>query len=81
MLLLLSILAGTYSTNYSNDMHQKNFIADQTNPNVYHSIDENNEEHVYDEIKHKEGYKDPGKKASSSSKKDSIQSKYKYSSL
>lgn len=35
--------------------------ADLTNPNVYHSIDENSEEHVYDEIKQKEGYKDPGK--------------------
>lgn len=34
--------------------------ADQTNPNVYHSIGDNNEEHVYDEIKQKEGYKDPG---------------------
>lgn len=42
-------------------MAQKNLKADLTNPNVYHSIDENNEEHVYDEIKHKEGNKDPGK--------------------
>lgn len=41
-------------------MAQKNLRADLTNPNVYHSIDENNEEHVYDEIKQKEGYKDPG---------------------
>lgn len=41
-------------------MLQKNMNADLTNPNVYHSIDENNEEHVYDEIKQKEGYKDPG---------------------
>lgn len=41
-------------------MAQKNLKADLTNPNVYHSIDENNEEHVYDEIKHKEGNKDPG---------------------
>lgn len=41
-------------------MAQKNLKADLTNPNVYHSIDENNEEHVYDEIKHKEGIKDPG---------------------
>lgn len=41
-------------------MLQKNMNADQTNPNVYHSIGENNEEHVYDEIKQKEGYKDPG---------------------
>lgn len=42
-------------------MLQKNFHADMTNPNVYHSIDENNVEHVYDEIKHKEGQLDPGK--------------------
>lgn len=41
-------------------MLQKNFHADMTNPNVYHSIDENNVEHVYDEIKHKEGQRDPG---------------------
>lgn len=41
-------------------MLQKNLNADMTNPNVYHSIDENNIEHVYDEIKHKEGYMDPG---------------------
>lgn len=27
-----------------------------TNPNVYHSIDENVEDHVYDEIKQKDGY-------------------------
>lgn len=53
--------AGAYSINYNTDMLQKNYHADQTNPNVYHSIDENNEEHVYDEIKHKEGYQDPGK--------------------
>lgn len=31
-------------------------MADETNPGVYHSIDE----HLYDEIKHKEGYVDPG---------------------
>lgn len=31
-----------------------------TNPNVYQFIDENNGEHVYDEIKQMEGYKDPG---------------------
>lgn len=41
-------------------MVQKNLKADLTNPNVYHDIDENNEEHVYDEIKQKEGLKDPG---------------------
>lgn len=32
-----------------------------TNPNVYNGTDSLKEEHVYDEIKHKEGYKDPGK--------------------
>lgn len=43
------------------DMSQKNLNADLTNPNLYHNIDENAEEHVYDEIKLKEGCKDPGK--------------------
>lgn len=38
-------------------MTQKNKDADSTNPNLYSIIDE----HVYDEIKHKEGYRDPGK--------------------
>lgn len=46
--------------NYNQDTSQKNFNADLTNPNVYHCIDENNEEHVYDEIKQMEGFKDPG---------------------
>lgn len=41
-------------------MIQKNLNADLTNPNVYHNIDENNVEHVYDEITQKEGCKDPG---------------------
>lgn len=40
-------------------MLQKNLNADMTNPNVYHSIDENFEDHVYDEIKQKDGY-NPG---------------------
>lgn len=53
--------AGTYSTNYNSDIHQKNMMADETNPNEYHCIEESNIEHLYDEIKHKEGYKDPGK--------------------
>lgn len=48
--------AGAYSINYNADMIQKNLNADMTNPNVYHSIDENFEDHVYDEIKHKDGY-------------------------
>lgn len=40
-------------------MLQKNLNADMTNPNVapeYHSIDDNFEDHVYDEIKGKDGY-------------------------
>lgn len=31
-----------------------------TNPNLYHSIDEVTKDHVYDEIKHKEGYNNLG---------------------
>lgn len=43
-------------------MLAKNLNADLTNPNVYNSIEGLKEEHVYDEIKQKEGYsKDPGK--------------------
>lgn len=49
-------LAGAYSINYNTDMLQKNFNADMTNPNIYHSIDDNFEDHVYAEIKHKDGY-------------------------
>ena len=42
-------------------MFLKNLNADLTNPNIYDKIDEaSKEEHVYDEIKQKEGYKDPG---------------------
>lgn len=53
--------AGAYSINYGSDMSQKNFNADLTNPNIYHSIeDPTKEDHVYDEIKHKEEYKDIG---------------------
>lgn len=51
--------AGAYSIDYNTDMLQKNLNADMTNPNVYHSIDENFEDHVYDEIKQKDGY-NPG---------------------
>lgn len=53
--------AGAYSIDYNSEMTQKNLNADLTNPNLYHSIDDNSEEHVYDEITQKEGYKDPGK--------------------
>lgn len=52
---------GSYSINYNHDLLNKNMNADLTNPNVYNGIDSLKEEHVYDEIKHKEGYKDPGK--------------------
>lgn len=57
---LFSLLAGTYSVNFNTDTSQKNYNADMTNPNVYQFIDENNGEHVYDEIVQKEAYKDPG---------------------
>ncbi|XP_017136793.1 protein draper isoform X6 [Drosophila miranda] len=50
---------GSYSINYNHDLLNKNLNADLTNPNVYN--DSLKEEHVYDEIKHKEGYKDPVK--------------------
>lgn len=49
-----------HSINFNTDTSQKNFNADMTNPNVYQFIDENNSEHVYDEIVQKEAYKDPG---------------------
>lgn len=49
-------LAGAYSINYNTDMLQKNLNADMTNPNVYNSIDDNFEDHVYDEIKGKDYY-------------------------
>lgn len=42
---------------YDHTMALKNRDADKTNPNVYHSIDDEKVvDHVYDEIKHKEGY-------------------------
>lgn len=53
----VSSRAGTYSIQFDSDMSHKNFQADMTNPNLYHSIDD----HVYDEIKNKDGYKDLGK--------------------
>lgn len=56
ILFCFQFTAGTYSTN--SDIRHKNMMADLTNPNnEYHSIDE----HLYDEIKHKDGYKDIGK--------------------
>lgn len=45
-----------YSIQYLTES-QKNFDADMTNPN-YNTIDD--KDHVYDEIKHKDGYKDLG---------------------
>lgn len=53
--------AGTYSVNFCSDMSQKNLNADMTNPNFYQTIDGAPNDHVYDEIKQKEGYKEPGK--------------------
>ncbi|XP_032598831.1 protein draper isoform X3 [Drosophila grimshawi] len=51
---------GSYSINYNHELLNKNMNADLTNPNVYNAIgDPLKEEHVYDEIKQKEGYKDP----------------------
>ncbi|XP_060660311.1 protein draper isoform X5 [Drosophila nasuta] len=53
---------GSYSINYNHELLNKNLNADLTNPNVYNAIgDSLKEEHVYDEIKQKEGYKDPVK--------------------
>lgn len=41
---------------YDPTMSLKNRDADATNPNMYHCIDEDSKvDHVYDEIKHKEG--------------------------
>lgn len=37
---------------YAHDLSMKNFNADQTNPNIYEAV----KDHVYDEIKQKEGY-------------------------
>ncbi|KRG07686.1 protein draper isoform X5 [Drosophila mojavensis] len=50
---------GSYSIKYNHELLNKNLNADLTNPNVYNDILK--EEHVYDEIKQKEGYKDPVK--------------------
>ncbi|XP_030380181.1 protein draper isoform X3 [Scaptodrosophila lebanonensis] len=51
---------GSYMINYNHELLKKNMTADLTNPNVYNSIEDPlKEEHVYDEIKQKEGYKDP----------------------
>lgn len=59
--IIVILTVGSYSINYNHDLLNKNMNADMTNPNVYNGIDSLKEEHVYDEIKQKEGYKDPGK--------------------
>lgn len=59
--IIVIFTVGSYSINYNHDLLNKNMNADMTNPNVYNGIDSLKEEHVYDEIKQKEGYKDPGK--------------------
>lgn len=41
-------------------MLAKNFDADLTNPRMYNTLEGLKEEHVYDEIKHKDCAKDPG---------------------
>lgn len=54
--------AASYSGNISDDKFVKNFNADLTNPNIdYAYEDPLKVEHVYDEIKQKEGYNNPGK--------------------
>ncbi|XP_018801912.1 PREDICTED: multiple epidermal growth factor-like domains protein 10 isoform X5 [Bactrocera latifrons] len=54
--------AASYSGNFSHDMSAKNFTADLTNPNIYNSYEDPLKvEHVYDEIKQKEGYNNPVK--------------------
>lgn len=46
------VSAGTYNMDYAHDLSMKNFNADLTNPNIYEAV----KDHVYDEIKQKEGY-------------------------
>lgn len=58
-LFLFALTATPYTQSYNCDMLQKNLNADMTNPNIYHSIDDNNSDHVYAEIQ-KDGLKDPG---------------------
>ncbi|XP_012161436.1 protein draper isoform X5 [Ceratitis capitata] len=54
--------SASYSVNFSNEMFTKNLTADLTNPNVYNSYEDPLKmEHVYDEIKQKEGYNNPVK--------------------
>ncbi|XP_017486951.1 PREDICTED: multiple epidermal growth factor-like domains protein 11 isoform X6 [Rhagoletis zephyria] len=49
--------SASYSVNFTHDMFAKNLNADLTNPNVYDPYEDPlKEEHVYDEIKQKEGY-------------------------
>ncbi|XP_053955679.1 protein draper isoform X4 [Anastrepha ludens] len=54
--------SASYSVNFSHDMLAKNLNADLTNPNVYNPYEDPlKEEHVYDEIKQKEGCNNPVK--------------------
>ena len=54
--------AASYSMQYDPELlNSKNFQADMTNPNLYHSIEDVSKDyHLYDEIKNKDGYKDLG---------------------
>ncbi|CAH2105448.1 unnamed protein product [Euphydryas editha] len=53
----LRMTATSSNGNYDPMSSLKNKDADLTNPNLYHCIDDENKlDHVYDEIKHKEGY-------------------------
>ncbi|XP_011182772.2 protein draper isoform X6 [Zeugodacus cucurbitae] len=54
--------SASYSVNFTHDMFTKNLNADLTNPNVYNPYEDPLKvEHVYDEIKQKEGYNNPVK--------------------
>ncbi|XP_050685558.1 protein draper-like [Leptidea sinapis] len=52
----LRMTAGGSNGSYDPLSSLKNKDADATNPNLYHCIDDDKLDHVYDEIKHKEGY-------------------------
>ncbi|XP_013138696.1 PREDICTED: multiple epidermal growth factor-like domains protein 6 [Papilio polytes] len=52
----LRMTASSSSDTYDPLSSLKNKDADATNPNLYHCIDDDKLDHVYDEIKHKEGY-------------------------
>ncbi|CAH2071184.1 unnamed protein product, partial [Iphiclides podalirius] len=52
----LRMTATSSNDSYDPFSSLKNKDADATNPNLYHCIDDDKLDHVYDEIKHKEGY-------------------------